>query len=175
MGGTYILAELNPVGDLFLDGQCVYVVSVTVVISLHWEDKITLCMTIPLPLLVFSLWLAGGSSRHLLCWNSDCSAIPDLEMIGETQLALLALKNGIDQYVTACPNKQKPPRASYVKCMQNHKEMGRFPQAFAQGQSHDAVTVWDGARCIADLADILHKSPTAAEVICMQEQFVLFY
>lgn len=36
-------------------------------------------------------------------------------------------------------------------------------------------TAWEGARCIADLADILHKSPTAAEVICMQEQFVLFY
>jgi len=36
-------------------------------------------------------------------------------------------------------------------------------------------TAWEGARCIADLADILHKSPTAAKVISMQEQFVLFY
>lgn len=36
-------------------------------------------------------------------------------------------------------------------------------------------TAWEGARCIADLVDILHKSPTEAEVICMQEQFVLFY
>lgn len=36
-------------------------------------------------------------------------------------------------------------------------------------------TAWEGARCIADLADILHKSLTAAKVICMQEQFVLFY
>lgn len=29
------------------------------------------------------------------------------------------------------------------------------------------LTVWDGARCIADLADILHKSPRAAEVISL--------
>lgn len=36
-------------------------------------------------------------------------------------------------------------------------------------------TTWERARCIADLDDILHKSSMAAKVICMQEQFVLFY